>query len=260
MTRDQTSVHANVIKASWAIQPFPLDDCEITDSFIFVFTWPIGELCFGCGGVVSSGNVMLWHLVQIDRQRDRTECLSVFSSMALRELLSPSFNPPVFPTGLHMLIWELPTSCRTVDCFSWLVGRDSAPAAKARFTVQQIWRALAKVKTMTDDGDDGDVQHMYRVGSLLVLFSSFPLLSLHLPSVHLAHSSARSQSSHSRPSLTWWPRKKRKRKSEWVSEWLPNRMFPCNYHSEATVPSVIFCLWVMLTKQPPKLFFKPLVF
>lgn len=87
------------------------------------------------------------------------------------------------------------------------------------------------------------------------LATFFSPLSLHLPSVHLAHSSARSQSSHSRPSITWWPMKKRK--SEWVSEWLPNRMFSCNYHFEATVPSVFCCLWVTLTKQRPKLLFKP---
>lgn len=67
---------------------FPFDDSEITDSFITIFTQPISELVLAVG-VVSSGNVMLWHLVQIDRQHDRTECVSVFSSMALRGLLSP---------------------------------------------------------------------------------------------------------------------------------------------------------------------------
>lgn len=47
------------------------------------------------------------------------------------------------------------------------------------------------------------------------------------------------------------------KEKESVSEWLPNRMFPCNYHFEATVPSVFYCMWVTLTKKTPKLLFKP---
>lgn len=174
--------------------------------------------------------------------------------MALRGLLSPSFNPPEIPTGLYMLIWELPTSCRMADLpallhllggtWSCLCSKASSASTQQTWRVWQEWRWWPTTVMMV----------MCSICFERVSYFFSPL-SLHLPSVHLAHSSARSQSSHSRPSITWWPMKKRK--SEWVSEWLPNRMFSCNYHFEATVPSVFCCLWVTLTKQRPKLLFKP---
>lgn len=93
---------------------------------------------------------MLWHLVQIDRQRDRTECVFMFSSMALRGLLSPSFNPPEIPTGLYMLIWELPTSCRMADLpallhllggtWSCLCSKASSASTQQTWRVSQEWR------------------------------------------------------------------------------------------------------------------------
>lgn len=47
------------------------------------------------------------------------------------------------------------------------------------------------------------------------------------------------------------------KEKESVSEWLPNRMFPCNYHFGSTVPSVFSRFWVTLTKQLPKLLLEP---
>lgn len=85
MTSDPTSVHAGVIKAGSAIQPFPRDD-SLNPSFLYLHNQSVSWVL--AIGVVSSGNVMLWHLVQIDKQRDRTE----FSSMALGGSFNPSFN------------------------------------------------------------------------------------------------------------------------------------------------------------------------
>lgn len=88
---------------------------------------------------------MLWHLVQIDRQRDRTQSMSVFSSMAQRGLWSPSFNPFRNPTGLYMLVWELPTSYRMADLPTlghFICGMWSCLCSKASSaSIQQIWRA-----------------------------------------------------------------------------------------------------------------------
>lgn len=88
---------------------------------------------------------MLWHLVQIDRQRDRTECVSVFSSMAQRGLLSPSFTPFRNPTGLYMLVWELPISCRMADLpalLHFIGGTLSCLCSKASSaSTRQTWRA-----------------------------------------------------------------------------------------------------------------------
>lgn len=198
---------------------------------------------------------MLWHLVQIDRQRDKTECLSGFSSMALRGLLSPSFNFSVIPTGLFVLSWELPKSCRMEDLPALLQsvrGTWRCFYSKSRFN-RQGWRWWL---TMV----------MIVMCSIYLEWVSYLFFSLFLPlflSTSLLFISPTPRLALNPPTpdlLSLGDLWKREREREWVNEWLPNRMFPCNYHFEATVPSVLFCLWVTLTKQLPKLFFKPLVF
>lgn len=124
--------------------------CDASDSFSSVFTgfWRALYWLWASLVLVPIRNVMLWHLVQFDRQRDRTgACVcAVFSSMALAHPLpnthwSPSGSLYTSLIAAHQLLIGWPLA-------SWRFPRASKVFRMA-FTgwngkAEMIWKRWSK--------------------------------------------------------------------------------------------------------------------